>query len=330
MPSTDFDRLFLHLPPVIRETDYGQFWDNAIMQMKKIPVDGEIRPNAHRTSARFNVSDVTFTSASRTKVYGFLYMPRAVEKPHPVIIIHDYNHPEPYKGFDLDDHMAYFFLRLRGHQNIKEPHAVETKIPAPPPSKSSKKKPVIDEDRLPGYLREKILDPENYYVKAVYLDALRSIDLLRLNRKLDCGAIGIIGKGLGAAAGLFAASRSERITAMVIDSPLFTYLDVSQNESDGDIATEINDYIKINLSKRALVKRSLSYFDTLTFADKIKCDVMMSIGLKDPIAPPQCSFALFNHLLCDKLVQVYPDDGNEPGGDVQFKKVLKWLRKRVS
>jgi len=327
MPSTDFDKLFLHLPPVTRENDYSRFWDNAVMQMKKISVDGELASNANRSSGRFTVSDVTFTGAFKTKGHGLLYMPRAVEKPHPVIIIHDYNHPEPYKGFDLDDHMAYFFLRLRGHQHIKDTPVAETKNPSSPPSKS---KSVADDEVLPGYLKEKILDPENYYVKAVYLDALRAIDLLRLNRKLDCGSIGVIGKGLGAAAGLFAASRSDRITALVLDSPSFAWLDVSQNESDGDIAKEINDYIKLNHTKRALVKRSLSYFDTLAFADKITCDVMMSVGLKDSVAPPQCSFALFNHLLCDKLAQVYPDDGNEPGAGAQFKKALKWIRKRMS
>jgi cephalosporin-C deacetylase len=208
---------------------------------------------------------------------------------------------------------------MRGHQHLK--------VVVQENAQGAK---TVQKRILPGYLEERILEPEKYYVKNIYLDALKSIDALRLNRKLDCGSVAVIGKGLGAAAAIFTAAYSSRVSAIVIDSPSFSYLDESQNESRGEIAEEITGYIERNPTKRNVVKRSLSYFDALAFTDRVKCPVMFSIGLKDDIAPPQCSFALFNHLICDKEIQVYPDEGNEAGGEKQFKKALRWIKSQIS
>jgi cephalosporin-C deacetylase len=316
MPShSNFDKFFLNLPPVKKENDFNRFWADSVREMKRSATDTQSKPNTHRGAGRFDVTDITFNSVGKSRIHGMLFIPKSVTKPNPVIVIHDYIHTEPYKGFGLDERMAYFFLQLRGHQHMKQMllEQIQTKGKVRP--------------HLPGYLQEKILEPDKYYVKGVYLDALRAVDLLRLNRKLDCGSIGFIGKGLGAAAALFAATNSTRISALFLDSPAFTYLDEWHNESTGEIAEEITGFIRRNPGKRNVVKRSLSYFDTLAFASQIECPVMMSIGLHDKIAPPQCSFALFNHLLCEKEAQIYPDDGNEAGGEKQFRKVLKWFRK---
>ncbi len=319
MPAyVDFDKFFLNLPPISKEDDFNRFWNDAIKELRRTSMEAESKPNTHRGAGRFDVSDVSFASVGKTRVNAVLYIPKSVEKPRPVIIIHDYIETDPYKGFGLDERMAYLFLQLRGHKHIKELIAEQ------------KKGTAKTKAELPGYLEEKILEPDRYYMKGVYCDALRSIDFLRLNKKLDCSSIGIIGKGLGAAAGVFTAAHSDRVNALIIDSPAFTHLDVWHNESSGLVAEEITGYIRRNSGKRNVVKRSLSYFDTLAFSEEIKCPVMMNIGLQDNIAPPQCSFALFNHLLCDKEAQVYPDDGNEAGGEKQFRKALKWLRKNLS
>jgi cephalosporin-C deacetylase-like acetyl esterase len=187
-----------------------------------------------------------------------------------------------------------------------------------------------NERELPGYFTDGISDPSAYYVKGVYCDLLRAVDFLRLNRKLDCSSMAVIGKGIGAAAALYCASVCDRITALVLDSPAFVNLDEWNNNSEGDIAAEIADYLRINPSSRQRVKENLSYFDALNFSESVSCDVLMAVGLRDVISPARCSLALFNHLLCDKTIEVYPDEGNEAGGEKQFRKSLAWIRKRLS
>jgi cephalosporin-C deacetylase len=181
----------------------------------------------------------------------------------------------------------------------------------------------------PGYLIENILDRETYYIRAIYLDALRSIDMLRLMADLDCSKIGIMGKGLGAAAAIFASIYSERTAALVLDSPSFCNLTLSQNISTGEAAGEINGFISGDKSLKKKVKQNLSYFDALNFSDMITCPVMTVTGLRDTEAPAECVFGLFNHLLCDKTVEVYPEDDNSAGGDAQFRKSVSWIAGKI-
>jgi cephalosporin-C deacetylase len=310
----NFDKIFLHLPPFDRKDDFNKFWDKAVNDLKSVPMQGQSVLDKNKSSSRFKVYSINFKSAFKVQIHGTLYIPVETKNPNPVIIVHDYNRIEPYKGFGLDENLAFLFLRLRGHQDF---HAVKKEV-------TDKKN---SQQATPGFMIENILDKNNYYVKGVYLDVLRSIDFLRLTKGLNCTSVGIIGKGLGAAAALFTSIYSKRVSAIVMDSPGFSYLPVSQNKSGSDITKEINQFLEASKTKRGTVKDNLTYFDSLNFADAVKCPVTMAIGLKDANTPGECAFSLFDHLVCDKTADIYPDSGNEAGAEKQFHKSLKWLKK---
>ncbi|HSV97524.1 MAG TPA: acetylxylan esterase [Spirochaetota bacterium] len=303
MPVTgDFDRFFLHLPPLDREEDFDTFWKNSLSELKKIPIEPSFTP-VNTARSPFNKFEVTFSGMFRSSVSGSLLVPSNARKPRAVIIIHDYNRPDPYAGYPLDGSIAYFFLRLRGHGDMR----------------------AVEPEKSPGYMADSIGDAAGYYMRGVYLDAYRAIDVLRLNDRLDCSAIGFMGKGLGGAAAVFAAANSSRPTALVLDTPSFAYLPESQNVSTGEAAVEINEYLSLQRTKKKLIKKNLSYFDAINFTDRVAGPALFTVGFKDTISPPQCVFALFNHLRCEKTIEVYPDDGNDAGGAAQFEKSIRWL-----
>jgi len=303
MPVTgDFDRFFPHLPPFDRQEDFDAFWKGSISELRKIPMEPSFTPiNSPRSP--FNRFEVTFRGMFRSTLTGSLLVPAGRRKARAVIIIHDYNRPDPYAGYPLDEKAAYFFLRLRGHG---ETSGALT-------------------EKSPGYLVDSITDIYGYYMRGVYLDAYRAIDVLRLNDRLDCGAMGLMGKGMGAAAALFAAANTGRPTALVLDTPSFAHLGESQNISTSEATAEINEYLSLQRARKRFVKKNLSYFDAINFADRITGPTLATVGFKDTESPPQCVFALFNHLKCDKTIEVYPDDGNDAGGAAQFEKSVRWM-----
>lgn len=309
MPVTsDFDRYFLNLPPFDREGNFDKFWDKSVEDLKKISIEPSFKINKDKSSFRTDVYDVAFKGFLKSNVTGELYLSPGAKKPRVVILVHDYNRPGTYPAEVMDRDLAFMVLRLRGHDILK-------------------KKPVEGEaEKTPGYMVESIMEPDDYYVKGIYLDALRTIDVLRLNSKLDCSAMGIMGKGLGAAAGLFAAACSRRVAALVLDAPSFSYLPASQNLSNGDASSEINEYILHNKSRKKQIKKNMTYFDAINFSDRVRCPVLVTVGFKDTVSPPECVFALFNHLLCEKSIEVYPEEGNEAGGKVQMKKSIRWMK----
>jgi len=302
MAKSDFDKFFLNLPPFDRQSDFRQFWKKAIAEVKKIPLDTEIKKTRGGSSA-FTVYDVTYRSFMKTQVHGKLFKPKK-KKAKIVILVHDYNEPPRFDHGSLDQNTAYFFIELRGHALINKKRT--------------------EEELSPGYMIENILDRDTYYMKALYLDVLRSIDMLRLIADLDCSQIGIIGKGTGAAAAVFTAAHSQRVSALALETPAFCNLPQSQNLSTGPAATEINEFIAATKAKRKLIKTNLTYFDSLNFSDMISCPALVTVGFKDTDAPPQCVFSLFNHLLTEKTIEVYPDSGHDGGGTIQEKKSIEW------
>ncbi len=307
--KNSFDKFFLNLPPYNKESDFELFWNKSIKELEKIPINPTTQRVESNESKKFEFFNITFKSAGKTQIHGSLFFPKKSDKARLIIFIPDYNQPSfiPYDLLTGD--CAYFFLTLRGQDLTK---------------KVNRK----DEKTTPGYMTENIIDKEFYYVKNIYLDSLRTIDMFRLIKKIDCKSIGIMGKGLGASAALFTASYSDRIAALVLDTPSFCYLETCQNVSSSDATKEINTFLNKHRSRKKTVKKNLTYFDSINFSDKIKCPTLATVGLKDTISPPECVFALFNHLQCEKTIEVYPEDDNKAGGKEQLKKSIRWLKRR--
>ncbi len=306
--AVSFDKYFLHLPPFDRAEDFFIFWEKALADFKKNPINPDFT-REKKPEDRFVSYRVTYSGFLKTGITGELLVPVKREKPKVIIDIHDYNRSTRFRRNTLDKRFAYLFLRLRGHDRIQS-------------SKES-------EQKTPGFMIEHILDINTYYVKAAFLDVYRSIDVLRLNNELDCSSIGVIGKGFGAAAALFSAAFSNRIKALVLETPSFSYLPLGQNISTSDAASEINDFLNERKGKKKIIKDNLTYFDAINFSDRIQQPVLATVGLRDTISPPECVFALFNHLECEKTIEVYPEEGNEAGGTEQSKKTISWLVKKI-
>jgi len=305
----DFDKYFLHLPPLAREPDFTNFWAHAISEQKKQPMEASYNLNKRRSTGKFTAYDLVFNGFQRSQQNGLLYIPDRVNRPNVVILLPDYNDPHYYMDFPFDEQFAYLVLVMRGHSMLN----------------------VVKEENqpTPGFLVENILDIQQYYVTAVYLDMLRSIDALRLNNNINCSRIAMMGKGLGAAASVFTAAFSDRVKALVLETPSLTYLELSQNLSEGDAANEINNYIAQHKSKKKSLKKNLSYVDALNFSDNITCPVLSTVGFKDTVSPPESVFALFNHFQCNKTMEVYPDQGHAAGGKDQFFKSIQWLKEMI-
>src|SRR4030042_2343610 len=118
MPLSNFDRYFLNLPPPDKKSDFDQFWEKSIAEIKKIPLETELIKNARKTSHRFTSYDVSYKGYTKSTVTGELLVPRDTPKPKVIIHIHDYNSIVHYPQQLLDATMAYFFIPMRGHANI--------------------------------------------------------------------------------------------------------------------------------------------------------------------------------------------------------------------
>jgi cephalosporin-C deacetylase len=322
MSLTDFDKYYTNLPALDKSANFDAFWQTAISQIKKVNIDLSIDKTNQSRINPFKAFDITFRGFAKTIIHGTLYQNLKTKKPKVIIYLHDYNDCTELPASSLNPSFAYFFLRIRGHNLTVAPKNIE-----PETTKATE----TSEIKTPGFVIENILDPDTYYIKAIYLDAYRAIDALRLMPELDCSSIGIIGKGLGAACAMFCGCMHERVSAIVMETPLLANIQLSQNKSTSLLTNEINTfYVSSTKSNRIQIKNNLALFDILNFTDKIKIPVLVTVGLKDTISPPGCTMGFFNRLLTDdKTIEVYPAEGNTAGGSKQTLKSIKWLKNRL-
>jgi cephalosporin-C deacetylase-like acetyl esterase len=310
MAIENFDKYILRFPDLDRQDDFLSFWNKALTGARSAPLEPVMKKNGRKSSSAFTCFDVSYKSCDRSPLIGELYVPHGNDRKKVVVAIHNYNRQPAVDVRVLDPSVATFMMTLRGHDNLPR---VEENAPA-----------------SPGYMVEHILDPQSYYVRGIFLDTLRTLEMLRLVKTLDCGSMGILGKGLGAACGIFAAAFSDRVKALVLDSPSFCELPLSQNMASSDITNEINEFIAASRTKKKQIKTNLTYFDALNFTDMIAIPVLAVTGIKDRESPAECVFGLFNRLKCDKTIEVFPESGHEAGGKKQLERSLQWLVQRIT
>ncbi|MCI4140236.1 acetylxylan esterase, partial [Bacillus vallismortis] len=70
---------------------------------------------------------------------------------------------------------------------------------------------------------------------------------------------------------------------------------------------EIYSFFRRNVSPETeeQAMKTLSYFDIMNLADRLKVPVLMSIGMIDTVTPPSTVFAAYNHLVTEIELKVY-------------------------
>jgi cephalosporin-C deacetylase len=305
----DFDKYYEHIPQKTRDHSFHNFWSSSQQDLKGLTLDSTIDKNSKKSSHRFTVYNIKYHSFMKTLIHAEVHIPKGKSKPNVQILIKDYNKKITRNQNNLDTQCAYCFCTLRGHDKIIKNESGE----------------IV----RPGFLKEHMHDPQLFYVRAVYLDILQTIKMLRLIPDLDCSSIGIYGQGFGAAVAIFAASYSNRVKALLLDSPSFCDLDFSQNIALSDAAFEINEMMPQRGAKRKTLKKNLTFFDAINFTDMIHVPVRMVVGIKDQESPAESSFGLFHHITSEKTMVLYPEKGFAPGGSSEFEESISWLNQEI-
>ena len=92
--------------------------------------------------------------------------------------------------------------------------------------------------------------------------------------------------------------------------------------------TEVDAWIKADRDRsleRAL--RTMSYFDTLNLADRIRCPVFLGVGLQDDVCPPETIFSVYNRIASSKEFRVYPEAQHWVGASHDQER-YRWIRER--
>ncbi len=164
---------------------------------------------------------------------------------------------------------------------------------------------------LKGMVIKGLVDgPENMYYTQIYMDTYRLANIAKkLHPKTKIVAVGA---SQGGALAAVCSALCPEISQCIINYPYLS--DIEHAYDLGMPYDGIESYFKLEdplAETYDMFFNRLRYIDIQFFANKIKADTFMFVGMKDIVCPPECQSAFFNKLNCRKKTYFYREKGHE-------------------
>lgn len=310
------EQLKVYKPESTKEQDFDIFWDETLREALEQPLNDELK-EVYCEFDVIKVYDVYYDGFKNSRIHAKYVLPKNAgedKKLPAVALFHGYN----WNNSNIVDAFKFTLLgyavllvEVRG-QNILSPDHNH-----------------YDNGGAAGWMTKGILNPENYYYRYVYMDCVRAVEFLASREEVDSEKISVTGGSQGGALALATSALSERVKVVMADVPYLCHFRRAVQVSMDGPYNEIYHYFKIQDSLHTTeeqVYKTLSYFDNMNLATRIKAKALVSVGLEDTICPPSTVFAAYNNINSEKKIRVYPEFAHG-GFNAHEEEKLKFLYK---
>ena len=319
MPLFDMplDQLKQYKPEREEPADFDDFWRLTLDEARLHPLSARFDPVDY--GLRFvEVYDVTFAGYGRQPVKGWFLLPRQRSGPLPCVV--EFIGYGGGRGFGFEHLLwpnmgfAYFLMDTRGQGSVWR-QGDTPDLPAEGANAF-----------YPGFMTQGILNPRTYYYRRVFTDAVRAIEVIWSHEAIDSKRVAATGGSQGGGITLAVGALHEGVQAILPDVPFLCHYRRATTITDRAPYSEIVNYLKIHRDMVETVYHTLSYFDGVNFAARIKAAALFSVALMDFICPPSTVFAAYNHLRGEKEIHIYEFNDHEGGANYQTLAKMKFLR----
>ena len=268
--------------------DLDDFWENVLSETAGIPLDAEALPDPLRSTDDIEVFEVFFTSLDRVRIAGWYAVPRGGTGLPGLLQVPGYQMEPPVpKNWARKGYAAFSVAprgKLRSNRQFNPGY--------------------------PGLLTYGIVDRNTYSYRGFYMDACRGLDFLLSRGEVDGSRIGVTGHSQGGGLTVTtAALRPEVVKVAAAGAPYLCGFIDAIGLTDSYPYQEIADYLRMNPNSRPQVEETLAYFDGISLAPRIRCPIVVSVGLQDSTCPPETGYAMFNAIGSSSKT-LYPYDGH--------------------
>lgn len=265
--------------------DFDEFWAKAKADLAAIPGEYQITEDKEKSGKKRKAYAVSMKSLGGETIRGYLYMPIAKGKYPAKIYYNGYN--SGVWPFDVDGNPDWveFVSSIRGQMYNK------------------------DYNTYGDWIQYRLNDPEEYYYRGAFMDAVRVIDFVSQLDEVNPEQIFAEGGSQGGALTLAAASLDDRLCAIAPYIPFLTDYPDYFRIVDWP-ASAIREAQKTYGLSDEQVQDNLTYFDIKNHVRKITCPTLMGIGLQDPTCPPHTNMSSYVLIEASKQLVIYPTCGH--------------------
>ncbi|WP_053985643.1 acetylxylan esterase [Niameybacter massiliensis] len=304
-------KLYDYVPPLTKQDDFEMFWKQTLEHAKDSPL------NIRREKVDYPIPDITvykivYNGFDTTDIHGWFIVPQKKKEKYPCLIhYHGFGNSsgEPWEYMHwVMSGMAVLAIDCREQLGATGNHAK------------------INSGNTQSVICKGILNKEEYYLRALYIDCIKAIDFAINQPEVDEDRIIIEGGSQGGGLVMAVAALDPRPIIALADVPSNSNIDKRVENENGAFKC-VAEYLREYPEYIDKVFETLSYFDTMNMADLIRCRVLASVGLKDSVCPAELYFATYNRIKSEKQVYIYPFNGHEGGGRKHTTIKLEYLNK---
>jgi|YNPNPStandDraft_1061719.scaffolds.fasta_scaffold07073_3 cephalosporin-C deacetylase len=282
-------------PPFTREPDFDAFWEATLAESAQTPLRPRLTPLEYPARG-VQVYEVYYEGWRGARICGWYLVPEG-RGPFPALV--------QYHGYSGSKGEVYQYL-LWASQGY-----VTLAIDVRGQSGASSDPGPYTGGHVSGWMTQGILDPQEYYYRGAYMDAVRALDFLCSRPEVDRRRIGIMGMSQGGGLTLAVAALDRRPALAMPEMPYLCHFQRALEMAMRGPYPEIAAYLRQYPKREEQVWRTLSYFDNLNLAPRITCPVLMTVGLQDDVCPPSTVYAVYNKISSPKEMKVYPYHNHE-------------------
>jgi cephalosporin-C deacetylase len=305
-----------YTPSLSVPDDLDAFWERTLEETRAFELDATFEP-VDNGFTLVDSYDVTFSGFGGNRIKGWLHVPAAASGPLSTVV--EYAGYSGGRGlvhsrvmYALAGH-AHFVMDSRGQgwgwANSDTPDAVaDAGLPA-----------------APGVMTRGILDPETYYFRRIFADAVRAVEAAKASPFVDPERIVVAGISQGGGITLAVSALVDGLAGALVDVPFLCNFERAITLTDNDPYHEIVLFLRRNRPDAERAYRTLSYFDGAVLAARSTAPALFSTALMDQTCPPSTVFAAYNRYGGEKSISVYPFNQHEGGQEHHEVVRLAWL-----
>lgn len=311
------DELKKYKPTRTEPADFDSFWSNTLAEARTFPLDAKFEKVDYGLVAQ-ETFDVTFNGFGGQPVKGWLILPAQRKAKLPVVVEYiGYGGGRQF-GFNwllwASAGYAHFVMDTRGQGSTW----------------SHGDTPDLYGDggnaHYPGSMTKGILDPQHYYYRRVFTDAVRAVEAATSHPEVDEARVALTGGSQGGGITIAAAALVPNVSVAMPDVPFLCHYRRATEISDAYPYKEISEYCHVHRDKIETVFNTLAYFDGVNFATRAKAKTLFSAALMDQVCPPSTIYAAYNHWAGEKDIKTYTYNGHEGGQSFHDMEKLKFLK----
>ncbi|HPO90491.1 MAG TPA: acetylxylan esterase [Victivallales bacterium] len=294
--------------------DFLHFWKSMKERSENIPLALK-REKKKCSLDKIDYYEISFNALDKTRIYGKLLLPpEAKEKKVPVIIHYHgaggwSSTPDSYSSWILMG-AAVIACDFRNQSG-----------------KTGSESGCYGEGPT-NFMGIGIMDKEHCGLYYLFTDAYRTVEVAKIISEIDSERIAVTGGSQGGGVSLAVAALHKDVKLCMADVPSSCWFEKRIFDKSGG-AADISNFIKNRPETLEKILNNLSYFDNVNLAPLIKCPVLVSCGLRDPVCPPQNVYAAFNNIKSEKKIYSYVFAQHEGGGALHTEVKLDFFKKKL-